>query len=66
MTVNIEPGDEPLTICTKSNNKTIKVIVSVDKIDDEVSVRFFRSSIDLLQLEVVHPEVRIPASISVW
>lgn len=59
MDIRLESDDHPVTVFTQIGGKTIKLIICADK--DELSVKFLKTSVDGLQMNVAHPEVRIPA-----
>ena len=61
MEINLKPSDTPLVVNVVFNGKTVRILISPDRFDQEVDVTFFRTSVDLLRLDVAHPEVRIPA-----
>ena len=60
MEIHLEGNDEPLNVVVEMGSKRIKIIIAPARLDDEVDIAFFKTSVDMLQMEVASPTVRIP------
>jgi hypothetical protein len=60
MEIHLEGNDEPLNVVVEMGSKRIKIIIAPAQLDDVVDIAFFKTSVDMLQMEVASPTVRIP------